>query len=102
MNLDQKILKKIKNSPFNTYVIFYTADCNYCQRALDLLRAKKLSYKGYDIDNIRGGLSFLLELFNKNRSKIKFNPYHRTKPLIFINSSFLGGYDDLISSLTNK
>lgn len=89
------IIEKIINAPVNTYIIFFTYDCPYCRRALDLLKRSAVAYKGYDINAIQGGMPKLLDVFNQNNKLINFNPNHRTKPIIFNNGIFVGGYTEL-------
>jgi glutaredoxin len=98
MNADKKkfsvILNKISKANSDTYIIFYKKTCPYCRNTLQLLREKKVHYKGYDINKI-GGTSILLELFNQHKDELKFDPKHKTIPLIFLDGKFIGGYDDL-------
>lgn len=95
MQSDSPIIKKILDADPNTYVIFFTYDCFYSIKALDLLRQSGEKYKGYDIDTIDGGLTKLLKVLNEQKKIINFDPNHRTKPIIFLNGKFIGGYDDL-------
>lgn len=94
--MDQSILDKILNAANDTYVIFYVNSCFYCRNALELLRKSSVQYKGYDINQIEGNMGFLLGVLNKNAEKIGFNSSHRTKPIIFYNKKFIGGYDKLV------
>lgn len=92
MELKNNIISKIVTN--DAYVIFYVPECPYSMKALNLLREKKVKYKGYNIHNL-GGMKFLLETFNENKEQINFNPDHLTKPVIFYNGKYLGGYSDL-------
>jgi glutaredoxin len=91
-------IKKIKYNK-DHYVIFYVNDCPYCQNALNLLRQSSVKWKGYDIDTINGGLDSLLKVFNNHNLLTEYNKahgvVHRTKPLIFYNGKFIGGFTDL-------
>ena len=88
------ILDKILYADPDTYVIFYVSTCPYCQGALNLLRNKRVKYKGYNINDIKGGMTELLSVLNRS-DRISFNPNHQTKPIIFLNKKLIGGYDDL-------
>lgn len=90
-----KIISKIVEADPNTFVIFYTRDCPYCRNALELLNKTNAPYKGYDINQIDGGMHKLLTVLNQNSQLISFNRNHKTKPLVFINGRFLGGYTEL-------
>lgn len=91
--MESEIIDKIKKH--NTFVIFYVPDCPYCQAALNLLREKNVPYKGYNIYSINGGFPVLLDILNRNANQINYNHNHKTKPIIFYNGNFLGGYDSL-------
>ena len=91
--MSDKIIDKIVSNN-NKYIIFYSKWCGYSMKALDLLRLKKVEYKGYNIDKINGGMSRLLEIFNNN-SLLSFDNSHKTRPIIFFNGKFIGGYTDL-------
>ena len=88
-------IKKIIDADPDTYIIFYVPECPFCRRALELLREKKVSYKGYNIHDIKGGMPRLLEMINKYADWFAFDKKHRTKPIIFKNKKFLGGADQL-------
>lgn len=96
------IIDKIKNSPRNFFIIFFSDDCQYCLRALNILKNNNLRFKSYDINKINGGMQYLLQVLSRHSREINFNPYHQTKPLIFLNGKFLGGMDDLIRYLNAK
>ena len=93
------IIKKIVDANKDTYVIFFTRECPYCIKSLNLLRESKVKYKGYDINSIKGGMNRILEMFNKNANIIGFNKKHITKPIIFYNGKFIGGYTELSNIL---
>jgi len=94
------IIEKIINVKPDTYIIFFVNTCPYCQRAISLLNDHKVRYKGYDIDTIDGGMPKLLEVLNKYKNLLNFNPDHKTKPIIFFNKKFIGGYTDLEKKLS--
>lgn len=89
------IIQKISDVDRDTYVIFFVYGCPYCQDAINILRSNNLRFKAYDIDKIPGGMNTLLNVLNKNRDVIRFNPRHRTKPIIFYNGRYLGGFNEL-------
>lgn len=95
--MEQQVLEKIRSNP-DTYIIFYTDDCYYSQKALGLLKESGVKYKGYDINKI-GGLDVLLNILNKNHLLDKYNQAHSvrhsTRPCVFYNGQFIGGYTDL-------
>ena len=96
------IIKKIINANQDTYIIFYINGCPYCENALTLLRKSGVLYKGYDINTIKGGMPRLLEILNEYAILIDFDRYHVTKPIIFLNKKFLGGYDELSKHLSHS
>lgn len=96
MNGVNPIIQKIIGADQGTYVLFYVPECPYCQNALGLLRAKSLPYKAYNINNINGNMNRLLKVLGTNSVLTGYNTYHTTKPLIFVNGQFVGGYDDLV------
>ena len=94
-----KITKKIeKNS--NIITIFYSKWCAYSIKALELLEKKKIAYKGYIIDKY--GIDTVLELLAEDKEKLKFNIEHKTRPIIFYKSKFIGGYTDLVDKINKN
>jgi len=90
---DPIYLKIKKNS---NYVIFYSEWCHWSMKAVDLLKKHKVKCKGYIIDNIDGGLPFVLKRLKKNKKEFHFTENHRTRPLIFKDGQFIGGHDALV------
>lgn len=64
---------------------------------MSILLNNKISHKGYDIEKINGGINVLLNCLIKKKNLTNFNPMHKTRPIIFLNGKFIGGYDELIS-----
>lgn len=91
------IINKIISADANTYVIFFAYGCSYSEKALNFLRKNNLTFKGYNIDSIKGSLEKILGIFKQNAQLINFDINYRTKPLIFINGKFIGGYNELIN-----
>lgn len=97
-----KFNKKIdKYKSDAVYIIFYNSWCGYCHEAFDYLKTKKKNFKGYDIDNIKGGIERILKCLNLNKDNTGFNPEHKTRPIIFYEGRFIGGFSDLQKVLGN-
>ncbi|MBA42716.1 MAG: hypothetical protein CMF62_01760 [Magnetococcales bacterium] len=98
MNLD-KFTRKIQENK-GLYTIFYSEWCTYSIKALELLKTKNISFKGYKIDKINGSIQELLSKLINTRNITGYNPNHKTRPLIFYNDgnkiNFIGGYTDLV------
>ena len=104
-NYEQRIdpiIAKILNAMPNVFVIFFAYGCQYCNAALQLLREMNLNYKGYDISKIPGGLPTLLSIFRNNANTINYDVNHQTKPIIFLNGQFIGGYRELSNIVGNN
>jgi glutaredoxin len=95
----QSAITKIKTAPKDTYVIFYVKECPYCQNALALLEKSGVNCKGYNIHDIKGDMLALLSVLNTNANEIGFDKGHKTKPIIFYNGKFIGGYTELANIL---
>ena len=75
-------------------------NCIYSYKAIELLKGKQKSFKGYLIKRNRGGedkLNELLYCLEKNKNQTHFNAKHYTLPIIFYRGKFIGGSDDLRS-----
>lgn len=68
------------------FVIYWSPDCKYCVKALALLQKQNTIHAAVVIDDFPA-------LLKKMRGKIPES--HKTKPIIFLNGKFLGGYTDL-------
>lgn len=95
--IDKYTKKVIDNQ--DKYVIFYSEWCGYSQKAIELLKEKNVSFKGYIIDKIKGNLHELLIALKKTSSITNFDIEHKTRPIIFKNGVFLGGYSELMKDL---
>ena len=93
--MEEKILNKIMNAETDVYVIFFDYGCRYSENALELLRKSNVKYKGYQIADIQGGLTELTNILAKNSDKMNYDISHKTKPVIFFNRKFIGGYTEL-------
>jgi glutaredoxin len=94
-----KYIDKIINNK-NIFTIFYSPHCYYSIKAIELLKKKKVIYKKYNLDNI-GGLSYVINKIIKNKDLIYFDINHKTKPIIFYNGKFIGGYSNLFLYFNN-
>lgn len=83
----------------NVFIIFYSPWCKFCDGAIELLKKENMSFKGYNIDNMKGGMDKLLHYLKKQKSLTNFNEEHKTRPIIFYKGKFIGGLDDLKSYL---
>lgn len=95
MQIDKYNKKILQYRDKDLFVIFYSPECPYCQKAIELLKTKNMSFKGYNINNINGGLEKLLYYLNLQEKKTKFNVNHKTKPIIFYKGTFIGGFSEL-------
>lgn len=97
------IIDKIVNANSGTYIIFFVYQCRYSMEALNLLRNSKVRYKGYDINDINGingNIGKLLEILNRYSDIINFDRQHKTKPIIFLDGKFIGGYNELAKRIS--
>lgn len=89
---NNKILLNKKN---NLFIIFYSPWCKYSTDAIQLLHNNNKSYKGYNIDKIKGGIGELLFCLSDKSNITYYNKNHKTRPIIFYKGKFIGGYDNL-------
>ena len=90
-----KLYKKINKN--NKYVlVFGKSSCVYCKAAIKYLQENNIPYKYYKIDKYYNIFFKILEKLNKKSPDILYDSNHKTIPIIFINSKFIGGYSDLI------
>lgn len=66
-------------------LLYITASCPYCTRALGLLRRK-----GADLDEVR------IDLDPARREEMVARSQRQTVPQIFIGDAHIGGYDELV------
>jgi glutaredoxin len=97
MSLDPYTKKVLENN--DKYVIFWSPTCGYSQAAIKLLQDKQLSFKSYDIGSIKGGMDKLIMNLSRTSNLTGYTTKHRTKPIIFYKSKFLGGYTELSNKL---
>lgn len=93
MSLNQ-VVQTIKTNPC---VILYSSWCGYSRRALDLLKEKKKAAKKIEIEDIQGSMDDIRNrLSNEN---LGFPKSYSSRPMIFMNGKFIGGYDQLSKKL---
>jgi glutaredoxin len=90
------LLKIIKNTDVD-FILFYSEWCKYSMNAIKKLKTEGKKFKAYKIEKI--GMNKLLNNLVKIKDKIFFNEKHKTRPIIFKNSKFIGGFDSLDSNL---
>lgn len=82
------------------HVIFYSPHCRYSMDAINHLDRLNLpDLRKYEIEKLRtegSQMNFLLNVLREYKTVINFDEQHYTKPIIFINGKFIGGYTDLI------
>tara|TARA_B100001123_G_C14613591_1_gene750819 strand:+ start:37 stop:294 length:258 start_codon:yes stop_codon:yes gene_type:complete len=75
-----------------TKIEIYTKNiCNYCDRAKEIFKIKKLTYLEYNIEENPEHLDSMLKRSNGKK----------LMPQIFINNVHIGGYDDLKKIIDN-
>lgn len=75
------------------FVIYYSYDCPFCLKALQLLKDNHAAYEAIEITDLQNTLKLL---GNKLPSS------HKTKPIIFLRGKFLGGYTQLAEYYKRK
>lgn len=85
------VIQKIKSYE---WVILYSPWCGYSKSALSLFKNNKISPVTIDIENINGSINEIrTELHNHKSLQFPFD--YSTRPMIFLNGKFLGGYQQL-------
>lgn len=95
------ITKKITDNN-DKIVIFYSDWCGYSKNALAYLKQNNISFKGYNIDNIKGGINKVLDELVQSSQQTKFPPNYTTRPLVFYKGKFIGGNNELVNFNFNK
>jgi glutaredoxin-related protein len=88
------VVKIIKNNPC---VILYSSWCGYSRKALELLKQAKRSAKKIEIEDIQGSMDDIRNRLSKE--SFQFPRNYSTRPMIFMNGKFIGGYDKLSKHL---
>ena len=85
------------------YVLFYSDWCTWSNKALDLLKRSGVPYRAYLIEKIvKDDLPRLQRHFSEDSGRNSFVASHKTRPIVFKNGSFLGGYDQLAKDIGNR
>lgn len=77
--------------------IYGTYKCFYCRMTKELCKKYKLKYKFYDINKIDNRLKIISY---KQNGKVPQN--YVSIPLVFLNSKFIGGFNEFEKMLENK
>ena len=85
----------------NYFIVFYSPSCKFSVNAITLLETKNISFKGYNIDNIKGNRKRLLHFLKQQKDITSFDEQHKTIPIIFYKGKFIGGFSELESYLNN-
>jgi glutaredoxin len=85
-----QIVQIIKNNPC---VILYSSWCGYSRKALDLLKQYKRPTKKIEIEEIQGTMNDIRNHLSK--AGVGFPKSYSSRPMIFMNGKFIGGYDQL-------
>ncbi len=104
-NCDKYNRKILEYKGRDIFVVFYMDRdaCVYSYKAIELLKRKQKSFKGYLIKRNKGQkdkLDELLYCLEKSKGQTHFDVKHHTLPIIFYKGKFIGGYDDLKSFLS--
>ena len=92
---DKYTTKILENN--DIFIIFYSDWCGYCSKSIDLLKKNNMAFKGYKIDKIKGGIKTLLVNLTKSKAITGLNEDHKTRPIIFRNGKYIGGYHELLN-----
>ena len=90
----KKLYKKINNNN-DEVIIFGLSHCEFCKRALSLLKKHKVAYKYYPIDK---DFNLFFKVFvevAKYFPNFEIDIKHKTIPIIFYKKKFIGGYDEI-------
>lgn len=89
-----KLYNKIINDNKDV-IIFGLSYCEWCKKALEYLKNKKISFKYYCIDDYYDLFFKLLFDVTKLYPNLNIDLNHRTVPVIFFKKKFIGGYTEL-------
>lgn len=88
-----KMYKKIINN--DNIIIFGLSHCAYTQKAIELLKKYKISYKYYSIDKYYNLFFETLHKVSNLYPNLDIDTNHKTIPVIFIKKKFIGGFTEL-------
>jgi glutaredoxin len=89
------VILKIKTKE---YVILYSPWCSYSRSALGLFKNYGIVPEKIDIETVNGSINEIRSALSNDRN-ISFPSNFSTRPMIFHNGKFVGGYDELIDYL---
>lgn len=87
--------KLIENDKNNYFTVFYSPECYFSQKALDLLRKNRVGFKGYVIEQNKQLYLNALRLIKFDEDSNKRLAGHDTKPIVFYKMYFIGGFSEL-------
>lgn len=91
-----KFVQKILTNN-DIFTIFYNEWCPWSMKAIALLKEKNFKFKAYKIKDINKLINNILEY-----PKLQFDVNHKTRPIIFKDTKFIGGYDKLVKYFNNN
>jgi glutaredoxin len=92
-----KLIKVINNCAENNYVLLLGLSyCPYTIKSKKYLKSNDIKYIYYSVDKYYDIFIDLLNKLNNKDNSFEININHKTFPIIFYNSKFIGGYSDLI------
>jgi glutaredoxin len=89
------VISKIKTKE---YVILYSPWCAYSRSALGLFKKYNIIPEKIDIETVNGSINEIRTALANDKT-ISFPYQFSTRPMIFHNGKFVGGYDELIDYL---
>lgn len=75
-------------------VILYSPWCRYSRMALELLNENRIQCVSIKIEDINDTMSQIVSQLAKSGIP-NFDGTHRTRPMIFIDGKFIGGFSEL-------
>lgn len=81
------------NKSIQSAKIYTKTSCNYCTKAKNLLKLNNISYDEINLDNDDERLEFYNKLSNELNKQIN------TVPQIYLNDTYVGGYDNLVNEM---
>jgi glutaredoxin len=100
MTVDKYTNKILEND--DKYIVFYSDWCGYSMKAINTLLEKKIPFKGYKIDKIDGNMTTLLLHLKQTSSLTDFDINHKTRPIVFYKTKYIGGYTELDNKLNRN
>ena len=81
----------------NKVIVFGLKSCQYCIYTINDLEKYGIPFKFYDIKEYYKDFFIKIIQLSKKYNELILLQNHKTVPLIFFNSKFIGGYSDLIT-----